>query len=227
VVITPLLPWLVMLPGGRWLFPLAAPLTIYPAFAQRVREGRYAAAWALGMVWAALLSLGVIWLVHVRPGGAEQGILHGSEYRREMFDWILTGAGQETTPSRFLPEHLVHLAAFLLLTLASGGYVGLVLGALLMAYMSYFVGQFGLSSSHPVAGSLAAWVPWSVIRVMSFVLLGSLFARPLLLREPWPFGRREHRLMALAAAGIAADLLLKTLLAPAYGHFLRHLLLQR
>jgi hypothetical protein len=226
VVLTPLLPWLVMLPGGRWLLPIAAPLAIYPAFAQRVREGRYGAAWTLAMLWAALLSLGVVWLVHLRPGGAEQGILHGAAYRAEMFDWITTGSGKETTPARFLPEHMVHLAAFLLLTLASGGYLGLVLGAFLMAYMSYFVAKFGASSGPGVTATFAAWVPWSVIRVMSFVLLGCLFARPLLLRQWWPFGRREHRLMALAAAGIAADLLLKTLLAPAYGHFLRRLLLQ-
>jgi hypothetical protein len=68
-------------------------------------------------------------------------------------------------------------------------------------------------------------VPWSVIRVLSFVLLGALFTRPLLLRERWPFERREHRLMLLAAAGVVADLVLKTLLATDYGAFLHRLLM--
>jgi hypothetical protein len=217
VALTPLLPWLVVLPGGPWALPLLAPLTVYPAFARRVRQRRYGAAWALAMLWAALLSVGVIVLVVVRPRIAGQGILHGVAYRDEMFGWIGSGTGKEVTPSRFLPEHLLHLSAFLLLTAVSGGYLGLVLGALLMGYMSYFVGSFAVTSGEPLLGSLAAWVPWSVVRVMAFVLLGALLARPLLVRQRWPFARREAWLFALGLAGIAADLVLKTLLAPSWG----------
>jgi hypothetical protein len=55
---------------------------------------------------------------------------------------------------------------------------------------------------------------------MAFVLLGALLARPLLVRQRWPFGRRVGWLFALALAGIAADLVLKTLLAPAWGRLL-------
>ncbi|HVS02347.1 MAG TPA: hypothetical protein VMT16_06225 [Thermoanaerobaculia bacterium] len=176
------------------------------------------------MAWAGLLSAGVVLLVYAAPEAARQGILHGEAYRQEMFGWILTGHGKEVTPAAFVPEHLLHLGAFVLLAWASGGYLGLVLGALLMGYMSYFVGAFGAASGAPVAGAAAAWVPWSVVRVAAFVLLGTLFARPLLVRRRWPFGRRELRLMALAAAGIGGDLALKTLSAPAYGRFLATLL---
>jgi hypothetical protein len=42
----------------------------------------------------------------------------------------------------------------------------------------------------------------------------------LLLRQRWPFGRREAWLFALALGGILADLVLKTLLAPAWGRLL-------
>jgi hypothetical protein len=89
--------------------------------------------------------------------------------------------------------------------------------------MSYFVGSYAAASHYPLLGSIVAWVPWSVIRVAAFVLLGALLARPLLLRRRWPFERREARLFLLVAAGIAADLLLKTLAAPAYGRALRSL----
>ena len=62
-----------------------------------------------------------------------------------------------------------------------------------------------------------------MIRVAAFVLLGCLLARPLLVRRPWPFERKEARLFALVAVGIVGDLLLKTFAAPAYGRALRSL----
>jgi hypothetical protein len=89
--------------------------------------------------------------------------------------------------------------------------------------MSYFVGCFALASGHPVLGAAAAWVPWAVLRVFAFVLLGALFARPLLVRRAWPFTRLEYRLMALAAAGLVADVLVKATLAPTYGLWLRQM----
>jgi hypothetical protein len=224
VLLTPLLPWLAALPGGSWALPLVAPFVIYPAFSHRVRDRRYGSAWGLAMLWAFLLSLGVIVLLAVRPAIAARGILHGTSYKEEMFGWIRTGVGRESTPSLFVPQHLIHLVAFMGLTVVSGGYLGLALGAFLMAYMSYFVGAFAVASGDPLAGAAAAWVPWSVVRVMAFVLLGTLLARPLLVRERWPFRAREGWLFALAFAGIAADLVLKTLLAPGWGQLLRRLL---
>jgi hypothetical protein len=224
---TPLVPFVVLMPGGRWLLPAVAPLTLYVWFARRVRLGDYLGAWKIGMLWAGLLSLGVVALVYLLPGAAEAGILHGEPYRREMFGWIETGLGRENTPSLFIPEHLLHLGLFVLLTWASGGYLGLVLGAALVAYMSYFVGSYA-ATLEPVllryaAGPVLAWVPWSVLRVAAFVLLGAVFSRPLLLRRPWPFERREAQLLALALSGIVGDIVIKTFAAPAYGLFLRGL----
>jgi hypothetical protein len=221
--LTLFLPLLAAVPGGRWALPLVAPLTLWPAFRERVRARDYLGAWVLGMAWACLLSAGVVLLVLWWPEAARAGILHGEDYRREMFGWIATGAAPENDPRAFIPQHLLHLGVFLLLTWASGGYLGLVLGALLVAYMSYFVGSYAAASGHPLLGSMAAWVPWSVVRVCAFVLLGALFARPLLARRAWPFERWEARLMALALAGVLVDLLVKSFFAPSYGVFLRQL----
>jgi hypothetical protein len=221
--LTVFLPLLAALPGGRWALPLAAPLTLWFAFRDRVRSQDYLGAWTLGMAWAVLLSAGVILLVLFGPEAARGGILHGEDYRREMFGWISTGLAPENDPRIFIPQHLLHLAVFVLLTWASGGYLGLVLGAFLVAYMSFFVGSYAAASGHPVAGSLAAWVPWSVVRVAAFVLLGALFSRPLMKRRAWPFERWEVRLILLALAGILVDILVKALFAPSYGLFLRQM----
>jgi len=223
LLLTVFLPLLVVVPGGKWALPLLAPLTVYFPFLQRVRERDYLGAWSLGLAWALLLSLGVILLVFWLPDVARSGILHGEAYRQQMFGWVATGEAPENDWRQFLPQHLLHLGVFLLLTWATAGYLGLALGAGLVGYMSYFVGSYAVATGHPFLGSMAAWVPWSVVRVCAFVLLGTLFARPLLVRRVWPFGGREHRLMALAFAGILADIVIKTLAAPAYGLFLRQM----
>jgi hypothetical protein len=223
LLLTPFLPLLALAPGGKWALPLVAPLTLWFAFRERVREADYYRAWVLGIVWAFLLSVGVIVLVLWLPDAARAGILHGETYRQEMFGWIATGVGKENDPAAFIPQHLLHLAIFLVLTWVSGGYLGLALGAALVAYMSYFVGSYAAASGHPFLGSVAAWVPWSVLRVCAFVLLGTVFSRPLLVRRVWPFGRKEYRLMALALSGILADILVKSFFAPSYGVFLRQM----
>jgi hypothetical protein len=175
------------------------------------------------MAWTVLLSAGVVLLVLYWPEAARAGILHGEDYRREMFGWIATGVAPENQPGVFIPQHLLHLGVFLVLTWLSGGYLGLALGAALVGYMSYFVGSYAAASGHPLLGPAIAWVPWSVVRVAAFVLLGSLFARPLLVRQAWPFERWEVRLMALALAGILVDILIKAFFAPGYGIFLRQM----
>lgn len=222
LALTPFVPLVAALPWGGWILALLAPVTVYGWFRRRVAAGDYPGAWRLGVAWAALLSLGVILLVILLPEPA-RGILHGEPYRREMFGWIETGLGRENEPAAFIPQHMLHLGVFIVLTWISAGYLGLALGAALVAYMSYFVGSYAAASDHLLVGSIASWVPWSVLRVAAFVLIGAVFARPLLVRKVWPFGKREGLLLALAATGIAGDLVIKTLLAPTYGLFLRQL----
>lgn len=215
------MPLVALLPGGRWLGPIAAPLVLWPSFAAAVRADRRARALALGLTWAVLLSIGTIVLTQVAPRAAGQGIWNAEPYRIEMFRWIETGVGKENEPARFLPEHALHLGAFALLSVASGGYLGLVLGAALLAYMNYFVGAFALSAGQPLVGSLVAWVPWAVARVVAFVALGSILARPLLVARARSIGAIDRRWIAWALAGVLFDLALKSWLAPTYGLWLR------
>jgi len=221
LALAPLAPLVALLPGGRWLAPLVAPLPLWPSFAAAVRAGARRRAFGLGLVWALLLTISTVALTQVAPQAAGRGILNAEPYRIEMFGWIEQGIGRENQPARFLPEHLLHLSGFAVLSVVSGGYLGLVLGAALLAYMNYFVGAFALSAGAPVAGALAAWVPWAVLRVVAFVALGSILARPLLVGRREAFGAADRRWIVAALLGVAADIALKTLLAPSYGLWLR------
>ena len=64
---------------------------------------------------------------------------------------------------------------------------------------------------------LLGWQPWAICRVAAFVVLGVVLAEPLLSRlRPYRYdGLRAARpYLIAAAAGIAADWILKALLAP-------------
>lgn len=233
LALTPLVPWLgfVVSAGtdsvtdgwqvGQWLVPLLAPLTLYFAFRNRVRLKDHLGAWRLGMAWAALLSVGFVTLVLALPEGAEGAVIRGEPYRQEMFQWIQTGHGAAGDPARLLPVLALHVGVFIALTWGSAGYFGLALGAVLLGSMSYFVGSYGAAVEAPWLGSLLAWLPWSVLRVMAFALLACLFTRPLLVGRFWPFEPREKWLMLLAFGGLMADVLLEALTADRYGELLR------
>lgn len=209
---------LAALGGLAWLSVVATAL-VAPAFLALVGAERYGAAWGVAMVWAAALSASVILLVQWRPDLLGQ-ILFAEGYRDEMFGWISTGVGKETQPLRWLPEHALHLAGFLILARLTAGLGGLVLGAGLVAYMSAFVGAYAAAAGRPVLGACAAWVPWSVVRVAAFVALGVACAAPAFSGRGWRWSVSERRLWALGAVGILLDGVMKAALAPLYGRFL-------
>jgi hypothetical protein len=143
-------------------------------------------------------------------------------YRAEMFTWVLTGRGAESTPSVFIPQHLGHAALFSTLTLATGGLLGMPMGAVLMNYMGHYVGTLSETSAHPARTVLLAWHPWAVIRIVSFVVIGVVLSAPLLsriaqFRVEWA---RARQLLLWAGAGLFLDVVLKALLAPAWQRLL-------
>ena len=93
----------------------------------------------------------------------------------------------------------------------------MVLGAALMNYMAFYVAS--LSRAGVPAGTvlLLGWQPWAICRVAAFVVLGVVLAEPLLSRVR-PYGydgiRAARPFLMVAAGGIAADWILKALLAP-------------
>jgi len=148
--------------------------------------------------------------------------LRGEAYRAEMFTWVATGQGAESNPSQFIPQQIGHAALFAGAALASGGALAMTMGAVLMNYMGHYVGTLAETSAHPVRTLLLAWHPWAVIRVISFVAIGVVLSAPLASRimkftVDWKMART---LLGWACGGLVLDVLLKTLLAPAWQRLL-------
>jgi hypothetical protein len=195
-----------------------------------VLAGRRGAAVLSVLLWAASLSASVIVLTARDPAAAAPVVARGEVYRAEMFAFVRTGAGRESTPALFLPQHAAHLAAFCVLAVASGGLLGLGLGAVLVGYMSFYVGALAAAGGDPVAAYLFGWPPWAILRVVAFVILGVLLSEPLLGAAARRAGRAAPpRARVLPAAGgalalLAADVLLKTFLARPWAALLRRCL---
>ncbi len=215
---TALLPYLV---GAGWTGPLAAGACafFYLVFARRGPRGQVV---TFLFLWAAVLSGSEISLVAGFPERAAAVVPHGPAYWEEMRPYLLTGTGKESDPSRFVPEHLLHLGLFVVLAAASGGFLALVLGAWLLGYMSYYVGQVVLLADRPLVGAFLGWHPWSVFRVAAFVVLGVSLARPVLDRPGAARWWREERgFLALGALLWLTDLAMKVLLSPRWAEVLR------
>jgi len=209
--------------GGRAALPILATVAVYPIMASFVVRGRQDAAAGAVLLWAAALSASVIVLSARNPERAGTLIIHGPAYRDEMFAFIRTGRGREGDPARYLPQHAAHLAAFTALSALSGGLLGIALGAVLVAFMSYYVGALAAAGGAPWLAFVLGWPPYALIRVVAYVLLGVALSRPLLAvvgRLSIPFARR--RAFYLAAAGLLLiDAALKGLLAPIWAGLLR------
>jgi hypothetical protein len=197
--------------------PLAIlpPLVLLPHFARDIAAGRPASAARRTLVWALLLSALTIAAVCAFPERMESRVLHGPSYREEMFRWIDTGIGKESDPGRFIPEHIAHLALLLVLSFATGGAAGLLLGAVLLNYMNFYVASLVLTSNRPLLTLGVGWPVWSVVRVVGFIFAACAVAAPFYdrFRGVAPALRRNGRLLAAGLALAALDIVLKTVLA--------------
>jgi hypothetical protein len=230
-------PWM----ASRWWFVLSAPLGVglgaasglpllvavlpvlgmYPAYVRSLHRPSPIGAFGLSLLWAAALSASVIAWTLVDPDSAGAHVFHAQPYRKEMLDWIRTGHGSEGDPRQFLPLHAVHFLLFAAGALVSGGLLGLVLGSVLMGYMSHYVGSVALLSPRPVLAVLAAWHPWSVIRVIGFVACGVALSLPLLERR---LGAVHRPLLLIGLGLIVLDAALKAVLAEPWRRLLLSLI---
>lgn len=216
--------------SGPVLLPVLATLAVYPVLALLIARRQRRAAVFATLLWAASLSASVIALTARRPDAMEPVVLNGAAYRDEMFGFIRTGQGRESDPARFLPQHLLHLGAFCLLAFLSAGLLGIALGAVLVGFMSFYVGSLAAAGGSPALAFALGWPPWAILRVVAFVLLGVALAEPLLLAarsrvRPAAVGASTRRPWYLiATALLVADAILKYLLAPGWGTLLRRCL---
>jgi len=206
-----------LLLGGGVLLPVLNTAAAYAAMVVLLRRGSRREAVSLMLAWAATLAVSASVTFALWPADPGPLVINGPQYRDQMFHWIRTGEGSEGRPAQFIPQHVVHLAAFLASSLATASAASMALGAALMNYMGFYVASLHRAGAPAGAVLLLGWQPWAICRVAAFVVLGVVLAEPLLSRlRPYPYdGLRAARpWLIAAAAGIAADWLLKALLAP-------------
>ena len=208
--------------GVPVLLPLLNTLASFPFMVLALRRGDLRLAVVRMLLWALTMGVVATLLSYARPSQTAALFLRGESYRTEMTAWVLTGQGAESTPSQFIPQQAGHALLFSGLALATGGVAAMPMGAVLMNYMGWYVGGVAAASRHPVLTMVLAWHPWAVIRVISFVAIGVVLSAPLL---AW-FGKfsvdrgTSRTLLMIAAGGLVADIVLKTLLAPAWQRLL-------
>ena len=204
------------------LVPILNTAASYPFMVLALKRGDVRLAIARMLLWALTMAVCATLLSYARPARTGALFLGGQSYRIEMFRWVMTGAGAETTPALFIPQQILHAIVFSVLALATGGVVAMPMGAVLMNYMGHYVGALAAHSRNPALIMLLAWHPWSIIRVISFVILGVVLSVPLLSRlGRFTIDRRAATPFVIAAcAGLVADIVLKTLLAPAWQRLL-------
>ena len=212
--------------GVPWLLPVLNAAPAYAAMVTLLRRGEPRRAVLVMLVWAAALGLAGTLTFAVWPRSPAPLILHGTEYRDEMFAWIRTGVGSEGSPRSFIPQHALHLAAFVVLSLVTASALSITMGAVLMNYMDFYVASLARAGAPLWAVVLLGWQPWAVARVAAFSTLGVVLAQPLLRRvTPGIAPLRASRPLLLAAAALLlADVMLKALLAPTWGLWLRSVL---
>jgi hypothetical protein len=213
--------------GLPWLLPVLNAAPAYVAMVLHLRRGERRRAVVAVLVWAAALAVFGTVAFALWPSDPAALVVHGPEYRDEMFRWIRTGQGSEGDARQFLPQHLVHLAAFVALSLVSASAASIFMGAVLMNYMDFYVASLARAGVPAWATVLLGWQPWALCRVAAFCTLGAVLAEPLLARlRPYDYrGLGAARPYLLwAGAGILADWVLKWALAPAWGLWLRAVL---
>jgi hypothetical protein len=211
------------IPGGRWWLPLWTALLAFPCFLAYLREGEWGKGLRAMAVWSAALAAGVILATVLFPERMEEVIWRGAEYREEMFGWLASGQGAEGDWRQFLPQHLLHASLFVVAAGISAGFLGLVMGTLLMNYMAFYVGALVLQAEASPMVLLLAWPPWAMLRVVAFLMLAFpvsawLWRRPLGLL--WPAGVARRFLLA-ALILLVTDLVLKYSLAPVWRIWLK------
>ena len=199
--------------GYKFILPL---LTAIPAGLVLIRhiKNRRLLVCVLDMILYVLwLSVIGITLMYFFPAKAASVVLNGDKYLAEMYPWLCGVMSKESTPAQFIPEHLLHMLIVAVASLISAGVISLIFGTILVNYMNYYVSWLMLNSSQPLLMAVIGWHPWSICRVISFIILGCVCAIPILkgLRGHDKSDYRKYIIMIVAAIALEIlDILLKT-----------------
>lgn len=209
---------------SKILLPVLNIAVAYPVMFTLLRLEKRKRAIGTMLFWAVCMAVLMVFTCVHYPAQAEAAIFHGKAYAAEMLKWVRTGDAAENEPLRFVPQHLLHFFAFVSLSLLTGSLLSLLMGAVLMNYMCFYVGTLINTAQDPLTAALMGWQPYAIIRVCSYVILGVILGEPMICRvlkkdyeyEP---GLRPYYWAALT--GVVLDILIKLAIAPWWGMMLR------
>src|ERR671913_419450 len=84
----------------------------FPFMVESLKRARVGEAIWRMLVWAAAMGICATVMSYLDTAESGRLFLRGETYRREMFEYLQTGAGPEGDIRRFLPVHLGHAAVF-------------------------------------------------------------------------------------------------------------------
>lgn len=220
--------WLGFLTSNKYLLPLLNIAFAYPVLFTLLAEDQRLKAILTMLFWALCMGVFMVIASVNDPSRAATTIFHGTSYAQEMLHWIRTGEGAEGNPLLFIPIHLFHIVVFCVLSAVSASFLSLLMGALLMNYMAFYVASLIDASHHSMMAIWMGWHPWSVIRVISFVILGVILGEPMICKitnRDYDYSQARIFLW-ISIGGLILDVLMKSLLAPWWGITLRKLIVQ-
>jgi len=187
-------------------------------------------AWSIvGPVWAAVAvlswalgtSLASIYVFLGHPKETDERVVRAARYRASMLDWLQTGAGPESRPLGTVREHLREAIWYTAAAMATANLGSIAMGAILLNYMNAYVATLLRAATRTTPVLLLAWNVWSLVRVLSYVLIGAAAAAPVLRLSGWSVDTEATLGLAVSgAAGVVLDLVLKLLLSRPCGRML-------
>jgi hypothetical protein len=202
--------------GIQLLMPLLITVPSFFVMCRWLLRGKVGTAYAEMLLSCLWMSIAMVLLTIYYPTQAEKVFIKATDYVADMNEWIETGGATEGTPSLFIPEHLMHMGIIIVASFATAGFVSLFFGAIQMGYMNYYYAWLITESGAHTSAYLLGWPIWSIIRVLSFVLLAVVLAQPMLHFFRWRrFNVRQMvYLVCIAIVLEGLDIGLKNALGP-------------
>lgn len=205
-----------------YMVPIVCVLPAYPIMAMRLMNKDRFGAIIYMLLWALILGVSMTLFIYKMPDVATIHILNGEKYKSEMIEWVLTGTGKESNPYQFIPHHIFEFVIFIFFSLISGSSLSIILGAFLMNYMAYYVANLSITGKS-IWLLLLGWHPWSILRIIAYIILGVILSEPLLskiLHYEYDF-KLTTKYTMIAFILWLSDLTIKILLAPTWQKILK------
>lgn len=204
--------------GNKFLLPFLTSVPATIILINHLRKGRLNIAildMILYVFWLSVIGISLTYIYFDYAG--DYTILNGRNYVEEMRPWLEGEISKEGTPALFIKEHLLHMVVVALSSIISAGFLALYFGTILVNYMNFYVVWLMKSSGNPVLMSIIGWHPWSVIRVIAFIILGSVCACPLAAKffKGEKIDRRIlYAMLVLAVVLEILDIIIKATIGP-------------